>query len=133
MFTGVFAEQEEQYKYYTSKLTKNNKGKFSCNYLFQSWGTLVARIFYRPRRVAPPLEHLNKFMNINSRPTMTWDFAPFSLRGVVWKDTFFQARIQIQIVIFLKNFVTGWNSCPDSSSCFLNFFWSSFRIKKNTN
>ena len=36
---------------------------------------------------------------------MTWDFAPFSLRGVDSNDTVFPARFQIQIIIFFKKFV----------------------------
>jgi len=37
---------------------------------------------------------------------MTWDFAPFSLRGVDSNDTVFPARFQMQIIIFFKKFVT---------------------------
>ena len=30
-------------------------------------------ILIRPRRVAPPLESVNEFMNYNPEPSMTWD------------------------------------------------------------
>jgi len=57
---------------------------------------------------------------------MTWDFTPFSLRGVDSNHTDFPERFQIQIIIFFKIFVTDWNICPDSTYTtliFLNFLF----------
>lgn len=75
--TGVFADvQEEQQSTNYSSLAENDKGKFLLNTLFRAKARLLLIFIIGPGEW---LRHLNlyKFMNINSRPRMTWDFLHF--------------------------------------------------------